>query len=307
MRKLVTILSLCVLISCSTAEEEKLDETYHIYTTVYPLQYFVERLGGNDVKVSTIYPPGADSHTYEPTTKTMTELAKADAFFYFGKVLEPFAESVAHALDDQHVRFIELGSHEELFKQSLERDHSEHLDDGHAHGDHDPHIWLDPLRALTLASILKEELILVIPERKQEIEDNFNILKSELIELDEQYRTTLKNKKDKTILVSHAGYGYWEERYGIKQLAVNGVNNSAEPSQADLIHLIEEAHEHHLSYMVFEQNISDSISLKIQSEMGIHAAHIHNLAVRTESDIEKKEDYFSLMRQNLKVLNLVTK
>ncbi|UFT98262.1 zinc ABC transporter substrate-binding protein [Radiobacillus kanasensis] len=311
MRKIAALLCLSVLIvsACSTpGTREQTDATVQIYTTVYPLQYFTERLGGEYVDVSTIYPPGADAHTYEPTTKKMTEIAEADAFFYFGEVLEPFADTVAQALTDEHVQLVEFASHEELFEHENEHQEVKHEEghNGHAHGDHDPHIWLDPLRSMELASILKDELITLMPKHQQKIKENFASLKEELLQLDEQLVETLQSKKQKTILVAHAGYGYWEERYGIEQLAVNGVNNSSGPSQIDLVHIMEEAREHQLSYMVFEQNISDSISSKIQKEMGVKATHIHNLSVLTEEDIKEDQDYFTLMRQNLEVLDLVT-
>ena len=45
------------------------DDQISIYTTVYPLQYFTERIGGDAVNVQSIYPPGADEHTFDPTQK----------------------------------------------------------------------------------------------------------------------------------------------------------------------------------------------------------------------------------------------
>ena len=44
-------------------------------------------------------PPGADAHTFEPTTKQMMYIAEADAFIYNGLGMEPFAEKMAEALE----------------------------------------------------------------------------------------------------------------------------------------------------------------------------------------------------------------
>ena len=66
----------------ATSSEE--DKTIQIYTTVYPLQYFAERIGGDAVNVASIYPAGANEHTFEPTQKDMIALADADLFFYIG-------------------------------------------------------------------------------------------------------------------------------------------------------------------------------------------------------------------------------
>ena len=52
----------------------------------------LQKIGGDYVTVEAIYPPGADSHTFEPSQKQTVQVAKADLFVYNGAELEPFAE-----------------------------------------------------------------------------------------------------------------------------------------------------------------------------------------------------------------------
>ena len=44
-------------------------------------------------------------------------------------------------------------------------------------------------------------------------------------------------RKTKEILVSHLAYGYWEQRYGLKQIPIAGISASDEPSQKHLLTL----------------------------------------------------------------------
>src|SRR5690625_3642792 len=118
-----------MLIGCSSTNEDSLNAedsngNLTIYTTVYPLQYIVEEIGGETVTAHSVYPPGADGHTYEPTSKEMTEFAKSDAFIYIGEGMEGFAESISGALGSQDVALIEIGKYEELFQKV-----------GHSHDD----------------------------------------------------------------------------------------------------------------------------------------------------------------------------
>ena len=69
-----------------------------IYTTLYPLEDFANKIGGEYVEVESIMPSGADAHTFEPTTKKMMMIAEADTFIYNGLGMEPFAEKMAEAL-----------------------------------------------------------------------------------------------------------------------------------------------------------------------------------------------------------------
>ncbi|MBU5267281.1 zinc ABC transporter substrate-binding protein [Virgibacillus proomii] len=297
-----------------------------IYTSIYPLQFAVEQIGGETVKVNSIYPPGVDAHTYEPASKVVTDIAKSDAFIYMGAGLEGFAESMANALAKENVTLIEIGKHESLFaaantnqnRQSHdesshshddehshdEHDHSHH---DHDHGDYDPHIWLDPLRMIEMSEIIKNQLVKLNPEHQALYNQNFKQLKKQLKKLDRDFQQVLHAKENKHILVSHAAYGYWEERYGLVQIAISGLSSSNEPSQKDLVNIIEQAKQYKLDYLIFEQNSSNRISEIIQEHIDAKAVTIHNLSTRTEKDIHNNEDYLSLMKQNLLILDKVTK
>ncbi|QTN01539.1 zinc ABC transporter solute-binding protein [Sediminibacillus dalangtanensis] len=292
----------------SGQNEQKTEPT--IYTTVYPIQYIMERLAGDFVEVTTIYPPGADAHSYEPTAKTMTDIAKGDAFVYLGEELETFSSTTAEALQQEKVRLIGLAGHEELFHDESTADRDDHPaetnHDEHKHGNHDPHVWLDPQRMQEMALIIEKQLTDIYPDRKAVLQQNLSSLQENLRKLDRQFVKTLRSSKHKEILVSHAAYGYWEERYGIKQIAVNGISNSSEPSQQDLINIIEQARTLKMDYVIFEQNVQDKVSKEVQKEIDGKALQIHNLAVLSEQDISRGEDYLSLMKQNLDVLKTAT-
>ncbi|WP_430791157.1 metal ABC transporter solute-binding protein, Zn/Mn family [Virgibacillus flavescens] len=313
MKKICTIILLLLFsltIAGCTSDKDKEQAGLTIYSSIYPIQYATERIAGDGVQVKSVYPPGVDAHTYEPTSKEMTDIAKADAFIYLGAGLEGFAETAAGALQSEDVALIELGTNKELFhtEDEHEADHSEEeTADTHNHGDHNPHIWLDPLRMIDMANQIKEELIELNPDKKERYNTNFTALKEDLLALDKQFKETLETKEQKEILVSHAAYGYWEERYGIKQIAIRGLTSSDEPSQKELTQIIDKANKEDLEYVIFEQNGSDRVSKIIQEQIGAKALHIHNLSVLTEEDIKNGEDYLSLMKHNLEVLDKATK
>lgn len=99
---------LLLLAACGNNEENVAtkDQKVQIYTTVYPLQYFAERIGGESVNVSSIYPAGANEHTFEPTQKDMMALADADLFFYIGLGLEGFVDNAKKTLAEENVKMV---------------------------------------------------------------------------------------------------------------------------------------------------------------------------------------------------------
>ncbi|WP_028784897.1 metal ABC transporter solute-binding protein, Zn/Mn family [Thalassobacillus devorans] len=307
---LLTAVSLTACGDDDSSSGKKENQTLMLYTTVYPLMDFAEKIGGEYVKAETILPPGADSHTFEPDTKQMIEVAEADGFIYSSEEFESYAKKISEAVEAEDVKILEAAEGIHLDSHVHQQDEGEHDDkeegqdstDGHEHGDHDPHVWLDPVLSIELAENIKDFLIDLKPQEKKTFEANFENLKKELQALDTAFHDELEVQPHNKIVVSHAGYGYWEQAYGLEQIAVSGVSPTEEPSQKQLEQIIETAKANDLNYVLFEQNVTPKIAEVVQKEINGEALRLHNLSVLTEEDIEEGEDYFSLMYQNLEVL-----
>jgi len=300
------ILLIFILTACSSNNAKENDDRLHIYTSIYPLQYIVGELAGDKAVTESVYPPGVDAHTYEPTSREITQLADGDAFVYIGAGMEGFAETMADALDNQDISFIEIGQQESLFQDNKHDDHDH--EDGHEHhGDLDPHIWLDPVRMIQVAELVTNELVELQPENKDVFLENLSTFTEKMTVLDEKFAATLEDNAHHEILVSHAAYGYWEQRYGIEQIPISGLSSSDEPSQKELASIAKLAKDKDIKYVIFEQAGSNRIATIIQEHIEAEPLYIHNLEVLTEEDIENDENYLSLMENNLKVLDKATK
>lgn len=307
---LATIL-LLVLSGCTSQTTDEQESTSSdrltIYTTVYPLQYFTERIGGEFVDVQSIYPPGTDEHVFEPTQKDMMSLAQADLFFYIGLGLEGFVQKSEKTLQKDDIQFISVADSLDLEQLAPGHSHEEEHEHEHDHDhDHnstvDPHVWLSPYLGTLLAEKIKDELADELPEYAEQFQANFATLYDELENLDRQFKTMADAAPNKTFFVSHAAFGYWADTYGLQQLSVAGLDSQNEPSQKQLASIVKEAQEKDIRYILFEQNVSSKLAEVIQKEIGAKTLSLHNLGVLTSEDLAKKEDYFSLMQQNLDVL-----
>ncbi|MGG1688434.1 metal ABC transporter substrate-binding protein [Pseudalkalibacillus sp. NRS-1564] len=302
--KLALLLSIStfILVACGQDESDsKTDGKLTIYTTLYPLEYFAERIGGEDVTAESIIPPGSDAHSFEPTTRTMAELAEADLFIYNGAGMEGFADAAQDTLSNEDVMVLESAKDIHLDESEEEHEeHEEHAD--HDHGDMNPHIWIDPILAIEQAENIKDALITLDPDQKETFETNFNSLQEELLALDQSFQEMADRAAKKEFLISHDAYSYWESRYGLEQLSVSGLSPSQEPTQKQLEEIIETAKSHNLKYMLFEQNATPKPAKAVQKELGLNTLRIHNLSVLTEEDIENNETYFTLMKKNIQTL-----
>lgn len=218
---------------------------------------------------------------------------------------EPASELEIEASDaTQQIKAIQYNDEEEVDLTSNIVSIS--IDDhhGHNHGDEDPHVWLDPLRSIEIASSIRDLLVDLMPEQADYFNDNFIELEEQFHLLDEEFRTVAETADHDTFIVSHAGYGYWENRYGIKQIGIAGISPTSEPSQTELIETVELATSLGLQYVVFEPNITPSVAEVVQNQLNAEALFIHPLEALTQEDQANDADYFSLMYDNLDTLKI---
>lgn len=302
-----------------TNESQQNEDTLSVYTTVYPLQYFTERIGGEFVDVSSIYPAGANEHSFEPTQKDMMALADADLFFYIGLGLEGFVENAQKTLANEEVKLVATAAnvtedqlhistghthaeHEDHDDHGHEEGHSHGHDEEHAHEEHDAHVWLSPVISQELALTIKEELAAALPEHEAIFNSNYEQLVTELASLHSDFEAMADSTTKKTFFVSHAAFGYIAGHYGFNQVPVAGLNSQSEPSQKELTAIVDLAKKEDIQYIFFEQNVSSKLTEIIQKEVNAETLTLHNLSVLTKEDIQNNEDYFTLMRKNIDVL-----
>jgi zinc transport system substrate-binding protein len=311
----IALIAILLLAACGKTNEAEVPsegesdgQALSVYTTVYPLQYFTERIGGEHVDVQSIYPPGADEHTFDPTQKDMMALADSDLFFYIGLGLEGFVENAQKTLKGEHVKMVATAENisEEMLQEGHDHDHEathdEHDGHDHHHGEFDPHVWISPMLSVELATSIKDALIEEMPDKQAEFEENFQQVKADLVELDHKFEEMATNAPSKTFFVSHAAFGYIADAYGLEQIAIAGLNSQSEPSQKQLATLVAQAKKLDVKYVLFEQNVSSKLTDVIRNEIGAESLMLHNLGVLTADDVKNNEDYISLMEHNIETL-----
>ena len=73
-------------------------EPLSVVASIYPMQYFAERVGGDRVEVIALVPPGAEGHTFELTARDLVTIGEADVIAMNGVELEPWLERALESL-----------------------------------------------------------------------------------------------------------------------------------------------------------------------------------------------------------------
>ncbi|MCH5584804.1 zinc ABC transporter substrate-binding protein [Shimazuella sp. AN120528] len=300
------ILLLGSLIGCTNSHadhpkkfEQKENNKLVIYTSMYPLAFFAKEIGGTEVTVHNLTPPGAEPHDYEPTQKDLIELNRADMLIYNGAGLEGWIDRVRSNLDSQQILIVESTKNIAL------HDSTEQEED-HAHDSQtinkDPHVWLDPILAKKQAENIKQAMIQKDPKHKTLYEQNYQKLAKRFNQLDQSYRSVLSQVKNKNVITSHAAFHYLTERYGLKQIAISGISPDEEPSPKKLKEIVQFAEQEKIHYIFFEKLVNPKVAQVVTDEIHAKALILDPIEGLTTDELKKGEDYFSISMQNLENL-----
>ncbi len=308
----VVMLSACGNINKGENKDVSSKNKLKIYTTAFAFQSFTEQIGGKYVDVESIYPPGADMHTFEPTQKEMVNIAKGDLFIYSNQEMDPVAKKIAGSINNKDLKLALAANftHDDLVvNHEHEHEHEGHehdnVEEGHDHeeGSEDPHIWLDPVLNKKMVKSIKDDLAKKDPQHKDYYENNYKQVVNDLDNINQRLTEVTEHPKRDTVVISHDSIGYLANRYGFKQEGVSGMNNE-EPSQRDLMNIVNNIKQTKQPYVLYEQNISSKVTDVIQKESNSTPLSFHNMA--TLSKEESKEGnitYQSLMKRNIKSLD----
>ena len=310
---LVSVLALFLVSGC----EEK---NQSIATTVYPVQYLVERIGGDDVTVSNI------------TENTMIQRAQikssfqdilkdSDALFYIGG-LEPYMDLYVDDIRDTGVDMVDLATKSAIYK--FERYTSTTIDgitagtegpyyEGEEFAnldtyDADPMLWMDPVAMTSMASDIRDYLVQKYPQYKDIFDENYDALELDLARLEADFQAIPDGKMNISFVSMTPSFGNWQKSYGIKVYPVTLSKYGALPTSDQLAAMKKRIKSDHVRYIAIEQNLSEDME-KLQQqlidELALIPVNLNNLSSISSEDKKASKDYLTIMYDNLKALESI--
>jgi zinc transport system substrate-binding protein len=104
------------------------------------------------------------------------------------------------------------------------------------------------------------------------------------------------------IVTSHAAFGYLAQRYGLRQVSVEGLSPEAEPAPRELARVIARVRESGATTVFAEPLASQRVARTVSRETGATVAVLDPLEGLTPRAVARGADYFTVMRANLAAL-----
>ncbi len=289
---LVAVLGLVASLTTACRLPRPGDHT--VVASFYPLYFIAERVAGRYNDVIDLTPPGVEPHEYELTVRQVADIDNARVGFYERGVAPSVDQAMendspAHALDVTDV--VHLAS--PVTGSGVES----------TSDDKDPHFWQDPTLMADAANAFAHTMAEADPRHADYYRGRALALTQQLMELDHDYRTTLRSCRIDTIVVSHDAFEYLARRYHVDVVPIAGLEPDAEPSLQRLHDLANLIRDRGVTTVFFETLASPELAESLAHDAGVEAAvldPIEGLAPGGSGDPDAT--YLTLMRQNLAAL-----
>lgn len=267
-----------------------------VIASIAPVGYLAKAVGGDKIEVQSL--AKGDVHSYEPKPNDMKAVAKARIFIAAGlefeeawiprfkasaknlvvvqsdakiaKLKEEHSGHSGHdeehsghddhkAKDDKHSGHSEHAKHDEKHEA-----HEEHDEEHEAHAD--PHVWLNPMLAITMARNISDALIAMDKANKDFYLKNFQKLMNDLLAFDESAKNELAGLKNRKFVVYHPAWGYFAEHYDLEQISIE--RNGKEPKIDEMASTVKMIKDENIKVIFADPNRSQKSAQVLASQTG---------------------------------------
>jgi zinc transport system substrate-binding protein len=182
--------------------------------------------------------------------------------------------------------------HDDHGKKKEHADHDDHDGhEGHAHGEYDPHIWLDPMNAKVILNEMVEHLIENDAKNASKYKSNLKNAFKDIDKLTADVKADLS--KSTASIVFHDAYQYFEERFDINILGAFTVNTDVMPGAEQLSEIREIIEHDKVSCIFSEPQFNPDIINAVAKDMDIKTGILDPLGATLNPG---KNLYFDLIR-----------
>jgi zinc transport system substrate-binding protein len=274
--------------SSSSGASKHGDGRLDVVASFYPLAEAAAMVGGGDVSVTNLTPPGTEPHDIELTTRQVDRIHDADVVVYLGR---GFQSAVERAVGRRDGNGDGNGAVDGL--QAVDRAKL---------SGRDPHVWLDPSMMTDIASAVTDALAKAEPAKADAFRGRFRSYRQSLADLLQEMQAGLAHCDRKVIVTAHEAFHYLAERFGLRQEAIAGLSPDAEPPADRLAALADDIERTGATTVFTEALVSPKVADALAREAHVTTAVLDPLEGLTKAKQASGASYVTVMRENLATL-----
>lgn len=278
---IIIVLIMLVLSGCNKSEDTT---ALTVYTSVYPTEYILDYLYGDNLAITSIYPDGSNFEKYELTKTQIDEYSTNDLFVY---------NSTIDKEKNYAVELLNKNKNLKIIDASL----------GMSYANDVPESWLNPSSFLMMASNIKKGLEEYISESIEidKINKNYDSLKLLLTKMDADLKKIANNASNKTIIVSNDTFKFLE-KYGFNVISLEENANLTDKVLKEAEDLMKNKS---ISYVFLKDNEEENNTIKnLKEKYKFTTVSLNSLSNLSSQDRLDNKNYESIMNENINSIKL---
>ena len=294
----LTLLSGCKINSQINDNSKKIN----VVATIFPQYDFARQVAGDKINLKMLIPPGAESHSYEPTPQDMINIQKSDIFIYVGGENDNWIDNILNSMDISDKKMISLIDCVDVLDE-----HSEATGDESASNDRreiDEHVWTSPKNAIKITQKISDALCELDANNADFYNKNLNKYVKQLKILDSSFKNVVETGKRKTLIFGDRfAFRYFAEEYGLDcYAAFPGCASQTDTNAAQMAYLIGKVKECGIPVILKMELSNENIARTIADATKTKVLTLHSCHNVPKSEFESGETYLNYMNKNLDVL-----
>ncbi len=298
-------LALCLGL-CGCAPAGQADGRPVIVATNFPLYDFARTIAGERFAVRLLLPPGAESHSYEPTPRDILEIQSCALFLYIGGESDAWIDRILGTMGEDAPQTLALIE----WVDTLEEAQSPGMTaPGHAHGEPDgrepdEHIWTSLRRAGAMAQAICDAVCGLDPDNSAAYWQACGQLVESFEALDERFAEMIDSAARRTVVVGDRfPFRYFAADYGLRWFAAfPGCSAQSEPSAATVAYLTDLLADEQIPVVFYLEFSNHRVADAIAEAAGARTAVWHSCHNVTRAQLQAGVTYLELMEQNYETL-----
>jgi ABC-type Zn uptake system ZnuABC Zn-binding protein ZnuA len=219
------------------------------------------QVGGGRVDVSSILPPNADPHAYEPVPQDLVMVEDAALVVEHGLHLDAWAAAIVKHSGTKATIVVATTGVQTIASTEA----------GFSAGD--PHVWFDPRNVAVMVDNITAALAAIDPAGQASYGARRDVYKQQLDQLDREIAAQIATipPARRKLVTNHDAFAYYVARYGLTFVGsvIPSLDTNAEPSAKDTADLIAKIKAEGVPAIFTESSINPKLEEELAKQAGV--------------------------------------
>ena len=285
-------------VACSGEANPTPSPELKVITTNGILADLAGNVGGEGVEVTSIAPPGADLHSFQPTPGDSQVVRDARVIISNGHGLDDaLGPMIRSAMNPTALQVVASDGLEAKLVEVIELDqYGDEADADYLEGD--PHFWQNPQYAIHYVERIRDGLSQADPANASLYRSNAEAYIQRLRDLDREIMETLNTvpPERRHLVTFHDAFGYFARRYGwrLSAFVAHDASDITPQAVADIMQRVEEER---ITAIFTEPQFSAGVLSQLARDVSVEVGTIYSDALDATTPT-----YIEMMRFNARSL-----